>query len=117
MRQYLEYCADHDAQGGFERCKSRVKSEGLAGPGGVVDRIPTTAREVYDVVLDVRRHPEGDAPTEDARDVDLYLTVARKHRMLLLHDLPLLIETDKITNEVDAEIEALGEGEPDGDDL
>jgi (2Fe-2S) ferredoxin len=28
-------CADHDAQTGFDRCKARVKSEGLAGPGGV----------------------------------------------------------------------------------
>lgn len=28
-------CADADAQAGFDRCKSRVKSEGLAGPGGV----------------------------------------------------------------------------------
>ena len=28
-------CADHDAQAGFDRCKSRVKAEGLAGPGGV----------------------------------------------------------------------------------
>ncbi len=28
-------CADHDAQAGFDRCKSRVKSLGLAGKGGV----------------------------------------------------------------------------------
>ncbi len=28
-------CAQHRAQEGFERCKSRVKGEGLAGPGGV----------------------------------------------------------------------------------
>ena len=28
-------CAQHNAQAGFERCKSRVKAEGLAGPGGV----------------------------------------------------------------------------------
>jgi (2Fe-2S) ferredoxin len=28
-------CADHDAQAGFDRCKSRVKAEGLHGPGGV----------------------------------------------------------------------------------
>ena len=28
-------CADHDAQQGFERCKSRVKAAGLHGPGGV----------------------------------------------------------------------------------
>jgi (2Fe-2S) ferredoxin len=28
-------CANHDAQGGFEHCKSRVKAERLAGPGGV----------------------------------------------------------------------------------
>jgi (2Fe-2S) ferredoxin len=28
-------CAQHDAQAGFERCKARVKAEGLAGPGGV----------------------------------------------------------------------------------
>ena len=28
-------CAQHDAQAGFDHCKSRVKSEGLAGPGGV----------------------------------------------------------------------------------
>ncbi|MBS0413750.1 MAG: (2Fe-2S) ferredoxin domain-containing protein [Proteobacteria bacterium] len=28
-------CANHDAKAGFERCKSRVKAEGLAGPGGV----------------------------------------------------------------------------------
>lgn len=28
-------CALHGAQAGFEHCKSRVKSERLAGPGGV----------------------------------------------------------------------------------
>jgi (2Fe-2S) ferredoxin len=28
-------CADHDAQGGFDRCKARVKAAGLNGPGGV----------------------------------------------------------------------------------
>lgn len=28
-------CAQHDAQGAFEHCKSRVKQLGLAGPGGV----------------------------------------------------------------------------------
>ena len=28
-------CAQHDAQGGFDHCKARIKSEGLAGPGGV----------------------------------------------------------------------------------
>lgn len=28
-------CADHDAQAGFDRCKSRVKASGLMGPGGV----------------------------------------------------------------------------------
>ncbi len=28
-------CADHDAQGAFEHCKSRVKAAGLAGPGAV----------------------------------------------------------------------------------
>lgn len=28
-------CAQHRAQEGFDRCKSRVKGEGLAGPGGV----------------------------------------------------------------------------------
>lgn len=28
-------CADHDAQSGFDRCKSRVKAAGLMGPGGV----------------------------------------------------------------------------------
>jgi (2Fe-2S) ferredoxin len=28
-------CATHDAQAAFERCKSRVKAAGLAGPGGV----------------------------------------------------------------------------------
>ena len=28
-------CAQHGAQAGFDRCKQRVKSEGLAGPGGV----------------------------------------------------------------------------------
>jgi (2Fe-2S) ferredoxin len=28
-------CADHDAQAGFDRCKSRIKAEGLMGPGGV----------------------------------------------------------------------------------
>jgi (2Fe-2S) ferredoxin len=28
-------CADHPAQQAFDRCKSRVKAEGLAGPGGV----------------------------------------------------------------------------------
>jgi (2Fe-2S) ferredoxin len=28
-------CAQHRAQEGFDRCKTRVKGEGLAGPGGV----------------------------------------------------------------------------------
>lgn len=28
-------CADHDAQGAFDHCKSRVKQLGLAGKGGV----------------------------------------------------------------------------------
>ena len=28
-------CLQHNAQGGFDRCKSRVKAEGLMGPGGV----------------------------------------------------------------------------------
>lgn len=28
-------CAAHDAQAGFDHCKSRVKAEKLAGPGGV----------------------------------------------------------------------------------
>ena len=28
-------CARHDAQSGFDRCKSRIKAAGLAGPGQV----------------------------------------------------------------------------------
>ncbi|HEY0855643.1 MAG TPA: (2Fe-2S) ferredoxin domain-containing protein [Albitalea sp.] len=28
-------CANHNAQAGFDHCKQRVKSENLAGPGGV----------------------------------------------------------------------------------
>ena len=28
-------CAQHDAQAAFDHCKSRVKADGLAGPGGV----------------------------------------------------------------------------------
>ncbi|MFT3664146.1 (2Fe-2S) ferredoxin domain-containing protein [Piscinibacter sp.] len=28
-------CALHGAKEGFDRCKARVKAEGLAGPGGV----------------------------------------------------------------------------------
>ena len=28
-------CAQHNAQAGLDRCKSRVKAEKLAGPGGV----------------------------------------------------------------------------------
>jgi len=28
-------CADHDAQAAFDHCKSRVKKDGLAGPGSV----------------------------------------------------------------------------------
>jgi (2Fe-2S) ferredoxin len=28
-------CADHSAQAAFDRCKTRVKQAGLAGPGGV----------------------------------------------------------------------------------
>ena len=28
-------CAQHDAQAGFDRCKSRVKAAGINGPGGV----------------------------------------------------------------------------------
>jgi len=30
-----ECCADQGAQAGFDHCKSRVKAERLAGPGGV----------------------------------------------------------------------------------
>lgn len=28
-------CAQHDALAAFDRCKSRIKAAGLAGPGGV----------------------------------------------------------------------------------
>ena len=28
-------CAQHGAKEGFDHCKARIKSEGLAGPGGV----------------------------------------------------------------------------------
>ena len=28
-------CADHDAEAGFDHCKSRMKALGLNGPGGV----------------------------------------------------------------------------------
>ncbi len=28
-------CLQHGAQAGFDRCKSRIKAEGLMGPGGV----------------------------------------------------------------------------------
>jgi len=28
-------CTQHGAQAGFEHCKSRVKADGLVGPGGV----------------------------------------------------------------------------------
>ena len=28
-------CEQHGAKAGFDRCKARVKAEGLAGPGGV----------------------------------------------------------------------------------
>ena len=36
QRENGEYaCAQHDAQAAFDRCKSRVKAAGLAGPGGV----------------------------------------------------------------------------------
>lgn len=28
-------CAEHDARGAYDRCKSQVKASGLAGPGGV----------------------------------------------------------------------------------
>jgi (2Fe-2S) ferredoxin len=28
-------CANHDAQSGFDHCKSRIKGEKLAGPGGI----------------------------------------------------------------------------------
>ena len=28
-------CADHGAQAAFDHCKRRIKTEGLAGPGGV----------------------------------------------------------------------------------
>jgi (2Fe-2S) ferredoxin len=28
-------CMEHRAQAGFDRCKARVKAEGLSGPGGV----------------------------------------------------------------------------------
>lgn len=30
-----ECCADHNAQAGFDRCKSQVKAAGLSGPGKV----------------------------------------------------------------------------------
>ncbi len=28
-------CAEHDARGAYDRCKSQVKAQGLAGPAGV----------------------------------------------------------------------------------
>jgi (2Fe-2S) ferredoxin len=28
-------CAPHDAEGAFAHCKSRIKRDGMAGPGGV----------------------------------------------------------------------------------
>jgi (2Fe-2S) ferredoxin len=28
-------CADHNAKSAFDHCKTRIKAEGLAGPGGV----------------------------------------------------------------------------------
>jgi len=35
QREGENACAQHGAQAGFDHCKSRVKGEKLAGPGGV----------------------------------------------------------------------------------
>lgn len=35
QREEENACAQHGAQAGFDHCKSRVKGEKLAGPGGV----------------------------------------------------------------------------------
>ena len=35
QREGENACAQHGAQAGFDHCKSRVKSEKLAGPGGI----------------------------------------------------------------------------------
>jgi (2Fe-2S) ferredoxin len=35
QREGENACAQHGAQAGFEHCKSRVKGEKLAGPGGI----------------------------------------------------------------------------------
>jgi (2Fe-2S) ferredoxin len=63
-------CAEHDAQAAFDHCKSRIKGEGLAGPGGVrVNKAGCLDRCAGGPVAVV--YPEGVWYTYvDAQDVD-----------------------------------------------
>ena len=63
-------CAQHAAQAGFDHCKSRVKSEKLAGPGGVrVNKAGCLDRCAGGPVAVV--YPEGTWYTYvDAHDID-----------------------------------------------
>ena len=63
-------CAQHGAQAGFDHCKQRAKTEGLAGPGGVrVNKAGCLDRCAGGPVAVV--YPEGVWYTYvDAQDID-----------------------------------------------
>ena len=63
-------CTQHDAQAAFDHCKSRVKANGLAGPGGVrVNKAGCLDRCAGGPVVVV--YPEGIWYTfVDASDID-----------------------------------------------
>ena len=63
-------CAQQGAQAGFDRCRTRVKTEGLAGPGGVrINRSGCMDRCAGGPVAVV--YPEGTWYTYvDASDID-----------------------------------------------
>ena len=72
-------CADHDAQSAFDRCKSQVKAQGLAGPGRVrVNKAGCLDRCAAGPVLVV--YPEGTWYTYvDAHDIDEIVESHLKH--------------------------------------
>lgn len=74
-----ECCIGHGAQAGFERCKKRVKSEGLAGVGKVrVNRAGCLDRCAGGPVAVV--YPEGVWYTfVDADDIDEIVESHLKH--------------------------------------
>jgi (2Fe-2S) ferredoxin len=72
-------CADHDPQAAFDHCKSRVKAEGLSGPGGVrVNKAGCLDRCAGGPVAVV--YPEGSWYTfVDKADIDEIVEQHLKH--------------------------------------